>query len=222
MRTLPCGTELEDLVSLAVLAARVGDPEVAVAIDGRAVGEDEHPLSPGRQDLPVGVVLEDRRFAASRAGVLEAAMNDVDRPVGRGLDRGDRRPCHTRRELTPVARRPVRLREIVSGRLRLGAQRRRTEASPRISPECVVEPPCPPASARPASVTPAEDEGNSRPMNWFRRHKRGIPRSGRQAPIARQAMTPSGLSIAPGKSASGNLSARPGVLGAGRLGRNSR
>ena len=43
---LAVGAELEDLMALAVLAARVGHPEVAVAVHGRAVREDEHALAP--------------------------------------------------------------------------------------------------------------------------------------------------------------------------------
>jgi hypothetical protein len=101
---------------LAVLAARVGDPQVPARIDGRAVREYEHPAAPAREQLPLRVVLENRRLGSAGARVREAAMDHVDRTVGRGLDGGDRRPFHTRRQLAPVARRAVRLRQIVARR----------------------------------------------------------------------------------------------------------
>src|SRR5688572_6116523 len=115
--------ELEDLMPLAVLAARVGHPEVALAIDGRAMREDEHPLSPCGEKLAVGVVFEDRRLAASRARVLEAAMDDVDRSVGRRLDCRDRGPHDAGRKLTPVPSSLIRLRQIVARCLGLRTQR---------------------------------------------------------------------------------------------------
>src|SRR5437773_11156817 len=52
--------ELEDLMPLAVLPARVGHPEVAVPIDGGAVRKDEHPLTPRLEQPPAGVVLQNR------------------------------------------------------------------------------------------------------------------------------------------------------------------
>src|SRR5678816_2876780 len=106
--------ELEDLVPLAVLAARVGHPEVALAIDRCTMWEDEHPLPPRGEDLSVRVVLDDRRLAASRTRVLETAMDDVNGSVGCRLDRGDRRPRDTRRKLAPVPSSLIRLREIVA------------------------------------------------------------------------------------------------------------
>src|SRR5439155_11907030 len=54
--------ELEDLVALAIFAARVGEPQVALAIDRRAVREDEHPRPPRLQQLSVRVVLQDLRL----------------------------------------------------------------------------------------------------------------------------------------------------------------
>ena len=86
--------ELEDLMPLAVLPARVGHPEVAVPIDGGAVRKDEHPLTPRLEQPPAGVVLQNRRFFAAGAGVRKAPVHDVDRPVGGRLNRRHRSPLH--------------------------------------------------------------------------------------------------------------------------------
>src|SRR5689334_16010769 len=84
--------ELEYLVPLARFSARVGHPQVAVAIDGGAVREDEHALTPRLEQLAVLVVLQDRRLAAAGAGVGEAAMNHIDGSVGCRLHRRHGRP----------------------------------------------------------------------------------------------------------------------------------
>src|SRR5512134_1424281 len=76
-------TELEHLMPFAGRAAGVGHPEVAVAIDGRAVREHEHVLAERREQLSVLVVFEDWRLAAPGARVLEAAGDDVNRSVRR-------------------------------------------------------------------------------------------------------------------------------------------
>jgi hypothetical protein len=49
-------------VALARLAAGIGHPQVAVAIDGPAMGEDEHALPEARQQLAVLVELQNRRL----------------------------------------------------------------------------------------------------------------------------------------------------------------
>jgi hypothetical protein len=67
---------------LAALAARIGEPEITVAIDRPSMWKDEHPLAPGFQKLAVGVVLQDRRFGPACAGIRETAMNDIDAAVG--------------------------------------------------------------------------------------------------------------------------------------------
>jgi len=64
---LAAGAEFENLMSLAVLAPGVGDPEIAVAIDRRAVREHEHPRAPLRDQLAARVVFQDRRLTPARA-----------------------------------------------------------------------------------------------------------------------------------------------------------
>src|SRR5439155_20153591 len=106
------GTELEDLVALPALAARVGHPEIAVAIHRRAVREVEQTFAPALEEPAAGVVFQDRRLRAAGARIGKAAVDDVDRPVGRGLDGGDGGPLHAWRKLTPVAGRAVGLRKV--------------------------------------------------------------------------------------------------------------
>ena len=43
---LSLGSELENLVTLAVLALSVRDPDIAVLVDTDAVRKDKHPLPP--------------------------------------------------------------------------------------------------------------------------------------------------------------------------------
>ena len=71
-------------------------------------------LTEARQQLAGGVVLEDGRFRAPRAGVLEAAMHDIDGAVWRRLDRRDGGPLHTGRQFTPRAGRLVGLWQVVA------------------------------------------------------------------------------------------------------------
>ena len=105
-------------MALAVGALRVGHPQIAVAIDCGSVREDEHALAKRREQLAAGVVFQNRRFGAVFTRVRKAAVNDVDDAVRRRLDRGDRRPFHVGRQLAPVARRAIGLRQIVSRRTR--------------------------------------------------------------------------------------------------------
>src|SRR5439155_23663455 len=68
------GTELGDGVSLAAAAARVGDPEIAVAIDAGAVREVEHPRAPGLEQLAVLIELQNRRLGPIDTRVVRAAV----------------------------------------------------------------------------------------------------------------------------------------------------
>ena len=52
---LAVGAELEDLVALAVVAARIGDPQVAVAIDGAPCGKMNIPSPQLASSLPVAL-----------------------------------------------------------------------------------------------------------------------------------------------------------------------
>src|SRR5688500_13475478 len=94
--------------------AGLGHPQVAVAIDRGAVRKQKHLLAEAGEQLALRVVFEDRSLAAPGARVLEAAVDDVDRPVRGSLDRGDRSPRRAPRQLAPVAPRLVRLRQIVA------------------------------------------------------------------------------------------------------------
>ena len=62
---------MEYLVSLGAVAARVGDPQIAVAIDRGAVREVEHAGAPAFQQLPVCVELENRGLGAIDAARME-------------------------------------------------------------------------------------------------------------------------------------------------------
>jgi len=124
--------ELENLVSFAIPTAGVSHPEVAVAVHRGTVRKDEDVLAEGREQLPVLAVSEDRRFAASGARVLEAALDDVDRAVGRRFNRRHRRPRHPGRQLTPVARGAIRLGQIIAnGSCRLRVHHSRSRKSCR-------------------------------------------------------------------------------------------
>ena len=81
---LAVGTELEDLMAFAARRPRVGHPDVAVAIDREAVRERRTSLRPTTSAVCPTVELEDRRFGSSGAGILEAAMHDVDVAVRPG------------------------------------------------------------------------------------------------------------------------------------------
>src|SRR6185503_9557006 len=61
------------------------------------------------------IKFEDRRLRAAGAGVVLAAMNDVDAAVGRDFDGGHRGPRHTSGRLAPVAYGAIRVGQIVDG-----------------------------------------------------------------------------------------------------------
>ena len=80
------GAELEDLLSHLAVAARIGDPQVAVAIDGGAVREEEQPGAKGPEQPAGLVVYEDRRLGPALAGIVGTPVHDVNRAVGRRLE----------------------------------------------------------------------------------------------------------------------------------------
>src|ERR1700722_10612472 len=65
---LAVGAELDRLMALAVLADAVGDPDVAVGIDGEAVGQHEQPRAERLHELARGVEFEDRIEVRTVAG----------------------------------------------------------------------------------------------------------------------------------------------------------
>src|SRR5262245_40030800 len=89
--------------------------------------KQKHPLAPAGEQLPVGVVLQDRSFRSSCAGVRKAAVHDVDRAVWRRFDRRHGGPDNALGQLTPVARRAIGLRQIVPRRARLLCRKRRSD-----------------------------------------------------------------------------------------------
>src|SRR5262249_41750931 len=102
---LPIRVELEDLIPLAAFGARIGHPEITLAVERRPMWEVEQSFSPGLEELAVRVVLQNRWLAATDARVVEAAFDHVDRSIGRTLHRGHRRPfLDGRRQLAPVSR----------------------------------------------------------------------------------------------------------------------
>ena len=92
-RSLPSGAELEDLMTLAVLAEAVGEPDIAVAIDMDAVRKDGEA---GAETLhqPAGCVeLEDRIELRAFAGKGHACLQLAGRCEARRSARRPRRSC---------------------------------------------------------------------------------------------------------------------------------
>ena len=112
-------TELEDLMAFAVLAPRVGQPEIPLTIDGGTVREVEHAGAPAGQQRPAAVVFQDWRFGSPGARIGETAVHDVEGAVWRRLDRRHGSPLDAGWQLPPIACRPIRLGQVVSGRGRL-------------------------------------------------------------------------------------------------------
>jgi hypothetical protein len=77
--------ELENLVALGVLDVAVERPEVAVAIEVKAVGLHKHPVSKTREQLARRIEFEDRRIRA---------LNDPQVAAGIELDTADLSPLH--------------------------------------------------------------------------------------------------------------------------------
>ena len=100
---------------------RVGRPEVALPVDGEAVGEREHPGAQARQEPSGRIELQDRRVGAADARCVarrhgvEAAVEDPDAAVGIELHADELAPAaavHVRRQGRPVLDQPVRVGEL--------------------------------------------------------------------------------------------------------------
>src|SRR5262245_55013565 len=76
---LAVGTELEHLVALAVLAEPVGDPHVALAVDGEAMRKKEEPGAEALHQRAGGIELEDRWQARAVAGERRARFHQRGR-----------------------------------------------------------------------------------------------------------------------------------------------
>ena len=108
--------ELEYLLAFSRDAGRVGNPEVSFGIDDRSMRKEEHVCSKGGEEFAVLVVFENRRLAASFAGVEIATLDDVDGAVGGGFHGGDRGPFFEGGwQFSPGALGAVRLGQIVGG-----------------------------------------------------------------------------------------------------------
>src|SRR5579872_2026285 len=100
-------------MTLAVLDLRIGDPQVSLRINGGAVREDEHVLAPGLEQLAGLVEFEDRRFGTAGAGVVLAAMDDIDAAVWRDFDGGHGGPGNSSGRFAPIADSAVGVGKIV-------------------------------------------------------------------------------------------------------------
>ena len=76
----PVLIELDDGVTLAVLAPGVGHPHVAFTVHVNAVWKDEQAGAEALQVLAGGIELDDRRDARPGAGIAAAALEDPDLP----------------------------------------------------------------------------------------------------------------------------------------------
>jgi hypothetical protein len=101
-------------MAFTIRAARVGDPKIAFAVDSRAVWEVEHAFAERLEELAARVEFEDRWLGAAGARIRKAAMNHVDAAVGGLFDGRDGGPLHAGRQLSPVARGAVELRQVVA------------------------------------------------------------------------------------------------------------
>jgi hypothetical protein len=86
------GTEFENLLALAIFALLVRNPEIALGINRRAVRKDEHAFAPRFEQLAGCIEFEDGRFATAGAGVVVAAVDDINAAVGRDFHRCGRGP----------------------------------------------------------------------------------------------------------------------------------
>src|SRR5439155_20496647 len=100
---------LEDLMAFASAPLRVADPHAALRVDVQAVREHVRADAPALQHLAGGIELENRRLRSSRAGILEAAVDDVDVAVRAWLGADDGAPLHARGQLRPVRVAAVRV-----------------------------------------------------------------------------------------------------------------
>jgi len=104
----------ECLMAFAVLPLRIGHPDIALRIDVEPVREDKRATAPALDRFARSIEPEDRRLGASRAGVLEAAVHDVDVAVRSLLGTDDRAPLQSCWQLRPVRIAPIRVRPIVN------------------------------------------------------------------------------------------------------------
>src|SRR5438105_1189979 len=98
-----------------VAALRIGNPEVALAVEIRSMRPDEQAGAERLEELATAVVFQDRWLAAPGARVLVTSMYDIDAAVGRLLDRSDGGPFRSRRKLAPIPCRAVGLRQVIAG-----------------------------------------------------------------------------------------------------------
>ncbi len=91
--------ELEYLLALAVLALAVAHPEIAVAVEGKAMRKDEHARAEGLQQFAVRVEFHDGIERRPRTAIHSAPVGDPDVAVAGGEDRAARAhrpPCGKR------------------------------------------------------------------------------------------------------------------------------
>ena len=94
--------ELDDDSALAVLAALVGHPDVALAVDAEAMREVEHAAAEALHEFAGRIELHDRRDSRLSAVVRAAAVEDPDAlAVAIDLDADRRAPSCGRPEASP-------------------------------------------------------------------------------------------------------------------------
>ena len=112
-QNLAIGAEFENLHAPAIPGLFVGHPEVALPIDRGTVREDKHALAPSLQQVARRVELENGRLSAAGAGVVVAAVDNVDAAVGRHFHGCDRGPWRVVGRMPPVAHGAIGVWQIV-------------------------------------------------------------------------------------------------------------